>query len=86
MTDSDREYQRGAFGPHVRIVCKPAYPPSCDLVVQVRDETVRPTERPGDTGWAELGRYNDMSDDYAYTRATERALAARRALLEGEKP
>jgi hypothetical protein len=65
------------YGPNVRVVCKPAAPPSSDLVVQVRDKR---------TGWREIGRFNDMSDDFAHAHAQERALSARRSLLEGEQP
>jgi hypothetical protein len=46
------------YGPHVRVMCRPAAAPSCDLCVEVRD-----TEHP--QGWRELKRFNDMSDDFA---------------------
>lgn len=65
------------YGPHVRIMCRPAAAPSCDLCVEYHDE---------DKGWVELARYNDMSDDYAHTNANNRAIAARRSILEGEAP
>lgn len=86
MRDSDRELTRGQYGPHVRIVCKPSYPPSCDLVVQVRDEKATNPDFTGDTGWAELGRFNDMSDDFAHLNAHNLAVSSRAKLTECEHP
>lgn len=62
------------YGPRVRVVCKPAAAPSCDLVVQVL--------RNGE--WTEAARFNDMSDDYAHTNAHNRARQERVKLLENE--
>ena len=62
------------YGPLVKVVCKPASAPSCDLVVRVK--------RPG--GWEDVARFNDMSDDYAHTNAHNRALYERSKILEGE--
>ena len=67
----------GNYGPHVKVVCKPASPPSCDLVVRVRDIT-QPS------GWRDVQRFNDMSDDWAYTNAADCARAQRAKILEGE--
>lgn len=71
----------GAYGPHVKIVCKPAQAPSCDLVVRVRVGS----QDPKYGGWREVARFNDMSDDLAYTHAAERARAERRKLMENEQ-
>lgn len=69
----------GAYGPNVKIVCKPAKAPSCDLVVRVRSSD------PRTGGWREVARFNDMSDDHAYTNAAARARAERRKLMENEQ-
>ena len=66
------------YGPLARVVCKPAAAPSCDLVVQVRDDE--------DSGWVEIARYNDMSDDHAYIHAHNRAQLASANLEKGLKP
>lgn len=66
------------YGPSVRVVCRPAAAPSCDLCVEVRDK-----QAPG--GWKEVARFNDMRDDFAFTNAAERARHERRKLLEGER-
>lgn len=71
-----------AYGPHVKIVCKPAAAPSCDLVVVVRE--LRENSLGTHHEWTEVARFNDMSDDFAHTNAHGRALAERRKLLEGE--
>lgn len=73
---------RKTYGPHVKIVCKPAAPPSCDLVVMVRNykcERCVPAY-----GWTEVARFNDMSDDLAHTNAHARAIHERAKILEGE--
>lgn len=62
------------YGPHVRIRCTSGKPPSCDLVVEKR----------ADNAWVEVGRFNDMSDDYAHTNADALARATRAKILEGE--
>jgi hypothetical protein len=64
----------GPYGPHVKVVCKPAAPPSCDLVVMVWL----------DGKWREAGRFNDMSNDTAYTDADHCAKHQRQRILEGE--
>lgn len=74
MTEQEYEVRPKTYGPHVKVVCKPATAPSCDIVVLVR----RPP------GWEEVARFNDMSDDYALTNAHNRALYERRKILEGE--
>ena len=65
------------YGPHVKIVCVPASAPSCDLQVRVRDVT-QPS------GWRTVAAFNDMSNDYAYSAARERAQSERRRIMEGE--
>lgn len=67
------------YGPNVRVVCRPGPPPSSDLCVEVRDAM-------SNTGWREIKRFNDMSNDFAHTEAQSCAVEARRKLLEGEKP
>lgn len=62
------------YGPHVKITCKPAAPPSCDLVVSVWNYGK----------WEEVARFNDMSDDNAFTNAHNRAIAERAKILEQE--
>lgn len=69
--------KQGAYGPNVKVVCKPGPAPSCDLVVRVRD----PKEA---TGWRDVASFNDMSDGYAHHNAHRAAQAARVRLLEGE--
>lgn len=64
------------YGKNVRVVCKPAAEPSCDLVVQYRKGTQEE--------WQEYSRHNDMSDDYAYTRAHAQGMRAKE-LLDGGK-
>lgn len=79
MSD-DREYElrKGFYGPSVRVLCKPASAPSCDLCVQVKD--------PADpTGWRTVEKFNDMSNDYAHTNAHDTARRVRQKLVEGEQ-
>ncbi len=66
------------YGPHVKIVCKPAAAPSCDLVVMVWEDS------PTFLGWCEVARFNDMLDDFAHVNADARAKRERQKLLEGE--
>lgn len=72
-----------AYGPLVKIVCKPAAAPSCDLVVMVKTYTGKHEGVPV-FKWKEVARFNDMSDDFAHTNAHARAQAERRKILEGE--
>lgn len=65
----------GPYGPYVKITCKPAAPPSCDLVVQVYR----------DGAWHDVARFNDMADDFAYTNAGARARLERAKIAEGER-
>ena len=81
MITEENELRPKAYGPHVKVVCKPATPPSCDLVVMVRRKDSHAFF--GWT-WVEVARFNDMSDDYAHSNAHDCALAERRKLLEGE--
>lgn len=70
-----------AYGPHVKVVCKPASAPSCDLVVMVRRKD---QSKFFGWSWVEVARFNDMSDDYAHTNAHNRALHERSKIVEGE--
>lgn len=72
------------YGPWVRIRCAPASPPSCDLVVEVREHQLCTPTGPGGHVWREVKRFNDMSDEHAFTNADDLARAERRKLLENE--
>ena len=67
------------YGPNVRVMCRPASAPSCDLCVEVRDLR-------SPSGWRTIAKYNDMSDDYAHTNAHSRAIRARADLIDGVMP
>ena len=75
---SPEERTAASYGPNVKIVCKLAAPPSCDLVVRVRD-----VQSP--TGWRDVATFNDMSDGLAYHNADSRARMERMRLMEGEQ-
>ena len=54
-----REHRPGAYGPKVRVMCRPAAAPSCDLVVQVADGLT----------WKDVRKFNDFSDSCAHLNA-----------------
>lgn len=60
-------------GPRVRIRITPAASPSRDLIVEVFIGQ-----------WTEQARFNDMSDNMAYSNADDMAHTLRRKLIEGE--
>lgn len=76
---TDHELSPNRYGPNVRVMCRPASAPSCDLCVEVRDLR-------SPSGWRTIAKYNDMSDDYAHTKAHSRAIRARADLIDGVQP
>lgn len=66
----------GPYGPHVKIVCRPAPGAACDLCVDVRD-----VKAP--TGWRTIWSIND-SEPNALLEATLKAKQTRAKLMEGE--
>lgn len=78
---ADYDVYPNKFGPHVRVVCRKAAPPSSDYAVQVRRK-----DATAFFGWAfvDVAKFNDMSDDYALTNAHNRALTERAKIVEGE--
>lgn len=48
------------YGAHVRVVSRPAAPPSCDIVVLAKEP---------DGTWVDAWSTNDMSNDFALTDA-----------------
>lgn len=66
----------GPYGPHVKIVCRPAPGACCDLCVDVRDNKSA-------TGWRTIWSINDIEED-ALHKATTKARETRMKLLEGE--
>lgn len=79
LGEAGKEYEYRAsrlqmYGPHIKVVCKPAAPPSCDIVVRVWNYGK----------WVDVAKFNDMSDDFALTNAHKRALEERQKILEQE--
>ena len=67
----------GPYGPHLKVVCRPAPGASCDICIDVRDNT-QPE------GWREVWSINDSLPN-ALLQATVQARKYRQALLEGER-
>lgn len=74
MTDSDRIVKN--FGA-VRVLAKPGYPPSCDIVVQV----MRPAG-----WWVEVYRVNDVKDMFALEKASAFAEQTRKGEAHATSP